>query len=55
MFAYSLPVLTAIVGILWFNEKLGNHHIVGQILVFIGFYLAFLKNKNVETEPPLKT
>jgi len=44
MFFYLLPVFTAIISISFLNETLSSYHVIGQILVFIGFYFAVLKS-----------
>ena len=42
---YLLPVFTAIISILFLNEPIRWFHIVSQILVFIGFYLALFQKR----------
>lgn len=44
--AYLIPVFTAIIGILFLQESIHWYHVVSQILVFVGFYLALMKSKS---------
>lgn len=43
MFSYLLPVFTALISIIWLNEPLKNYHILGQLLVILGFYFSVLR------------
>lgn len=43
--AYLIPVFTAIIGILFLQEAIHWFHIVSQLLVFVGFYLALMKTQ----------
>lgn len=43
--AYLIPVFTAVIGILFLKETIHWFHIVSQLLVFIGFYLALMKRE----------
>lgn len=44
--AYLIPVFTAVIGIVFLKETIQWFHIVSQLLVFIGFYLALMKRNN---------
>ena len=44
--AYLIPIFTAIIGILFLNEKIEVFHFISQLMVFIGFCLVlFGRNK----------